>query len=109
MTLYELPNMSGGIDDALIGTASAVPAFTPMLLIFVFATVLLGGILSQKRRMGVVDFPLWTTIASLSTFMTALPLTLATGLIDLTTLSIVVAITIFSGIWFFTSHNRNEV
>jgi len=80
-----------------------------MFLIFVYFTILLGGSLSQRRRSGYMDLPLWSAIASVATLVIALPLTLTFGLIDLYTLSIVSAITIVSGLWLFLDKNRNEV
>lgn len=109
MTLYDMPNMSNGIDDALIGTVSTVPVFTPMLLVFVFMIVLIGGSLSQRRKVGTTDMPMWVTIASISTMMVAMPMTLVAGLIQIEVLSIVVVITIFSGVWLFFDRNRNEI
>ena len=109
MAKYTAPNLTSGIDDAIVGTVTAVPIFTPMFLIFIFGIVLMGGIVSQKRRTGSADIPMWATIASLSTFMIALALTLKEGLIDLNILVVVVVVTIFSGFWLFTSRTRNEI
>ena len=109
MTIYTQPNLSSGIDDVVADIAGTVPIFTPMFLLFIFGTILIGGLINQKRRMGGADFPMWSTIASLSTLMIALPLTLTTGLIDLPVLAIVVVITILSGLWFFMDKNKNEV
>jgi hypothetical protein len=109
MDIYTAPNLTTGIDDAIIDTAAAVPAFTPMLLLFIFGVILIGGIVSQKRRLGTADVPMWATLASIGTLMVALPLTLTTGLIQTSTLSIVVVLTLFSGFWLFFDRNRNEV
>ena len=109
LEIYTLPNLSTGIDDAIIDTATAVPVFIPMFLLFIFGIVFLGGFTSQKRRLGNADMPMWATIASLSTLMVSLPLTLVSEIINLTTLSIVVTITIVSGLWLFLSRNRNEI
>ena len=109
MPIYNMPNMTTGVDEAIIDTATAVPVFIPMFLVFVFGIVFLGGVTSQKRRLGVADMPMWAVIASLSTLMVTLPLTLTTSIINLTTLSIVVTITIVSGLWLFLSRNRYEV
>ena len=98
MPIYNIPNLTSGLDDALVNTIAEVPIFTPMFLLFIFGVVLIGGMTLQKKRIGSVDMPMWVTIASLSTFMISLPLTLRAGLIDITTLSIVVTITLSSGI-----------
>lgn len=109
MALYTAPNLSDGIDSALIDTARAVPSFPIMLLVFTFMIVLLGGSANQKRRIGTGDYPFWTVLASLTTTFLALLMSLGEGIIDLTTLGIVIAVTIMSGVWFFLSKQRGEV
>jgi heme/copper-type cytochrome/quinol oxidase subunit 2 len=109
MVLFDSPNLTGGIDDAIIGTVTAVPIFMPMFLLFVFFVVLIGGANAQNKRIGRMDIPMWTTIASLSTLVISLPLTVIEGMIQLTTLSVVVVVTIMSGFWLFFDRNRNEV
>jgi len=114
MALYNIPNASGGLDNFMVDLISEVvptgltSVFIPMFLFFVFGVVLIGGTTAQKRRSTTVDLPMWFTMASLSTFMVALPLTLRSGLIDITTLSIVVAVTLMSGVWLFFDRNRRE-
>jgi len=109
MTLYNAPNLTSGIDPALTTLFSEVYVFVPMFLLFVFCVVLIGGMNSQKRRTGFADTPMWSVLASLSTLLIALGLTLVSGGIQLEVLGVVVAITIASGIWFFLDRNRNEV
>lgn len=109
MSLYTLPNISGGYDTLIVGTTETVPSFTPMLLIFVFGIVFIGGFLAQQRRNGSADAPMWATVASFATLMIALPMTLTEGVIQLDVLSIVIVVTILSGFWLFTSRTRNEV
>lgn len=109
MTIYEAPNMTEGIDDAILDIVTAVPSFIPMFLVFIFGIVLIGGIISQRRKIGTADFPMWTTLASISTLIVTLPLTLLEGLIQVQVLSIVVIVTIFSGFWLFLDRNRNEI
>ncbi|MAH48476.1 hypothetical protein CMI37_21805 [Candidatus Pacearchaeota archaeon] len=109
MTIYDAPNLTSGIDDTIVSVITAVPAFTPMLLVFIYGTVLIGGAVSQKRRLGTADIPMWSTIAAIATLMVALPLTLNVGFIQLEVLSIIVVVTIFSGLWLFLDRNRNEV
>jgi len=109
MSLFTQPNLTSGIDDALVTTANAVPIFPVMILVFVFAMVWMGGTSNQKRRTGNADYPFWTVLAGLTTTMLSLIFTLGGGLINLTTLGIVVAITILSAVWFFLSSVRGEV
>jgi len=105
---YTFPNLSGGIDESLVGTVKAVPSFIPFFLMFVFGVIFIGGVVSQKRRTGTADFPMWATVSSLATFMVSLPLTLVTGIISVPTLATVITITIVSGLWLFLSRGRFE-
>jgi len=109
MPIYEAPNLTSGIDDAIVDVVTEVSVFTPMLLLFIFGVVFIGGMISQRKRTGFADMPMWATIASISTLMIALPLSLTAGLIQLEALAIVVAITLMSGFWLFWDKNRNEV
>jgi len=107
--LYNLPNATTGFDDIAVQTVTAVSAFTPLLLVFVFFVVFLGGISRQKARNGTADYPMWSVVASLSTFMVALILTLYEGLIRLDWLVIITVVTIFSAIWLFLDRKTSEV
>lgn len=108
MAIYQIPNMTGGIDETLVEIAETVPSFVIGLLLFVFGIVFLGGSTSQKRRTGYSDFPMWATLASVSTLLIALLLSIKQGLINLETLGIIVAITLFCGLWLFLSKGRGE-
>ena len=107
--LYELPNATTGMDDIVVQTVTAVPGFIPLLLLFVFFVVFLGGISRQKARTGTSDYAMWAVVASLSTFMVTLIMTLIEGLIRLDWLVIVVVITIFSVVWLFLDKKQSEV
>src|SRR3990167_8941391 len=107
--LYELPNSTSGLDAILVDTAEAVPSLMPLLFLFVFFVVALGGIARQKARTGTADYPMWFVIASLSVFMLALITSTTTGLIRLDWLVIIVVITLFSGIWLFLYRRSSEV
>lgn len=107
--LYDSPNLSGGIDTAIVDVAGGVPTFIPMFLLFVWGVVFFGGIMAQKKRMGYSDVPLWATIAGMATIMVSLPMTLVVGIIGLDTLIIVTVITIFCGLWLFFDRHRNEI
>lgn len=109
MALYDLPNATTGIDAIIVDTATSIPMIVPMLLLFVFGIVLLGGSSSQKRRTGYSDIPFWSVLASISTLMICLPLTLISDAINIITLSVVVVITLLSGLWYFMNRNRYEV
>ena len=106
--LFEQPNLTSGLDDALISTAQSVPAFPIMILVFIFFTILLGGSTAQKRRTGSPDIPMWAVMAGITTTFVALIMTIGGGMIDLTTLGIVIAIAIMCGFWFFMSKVKGE-
>ena len=107
--LYDLPNATGSADEALYQTVTAVPSFIPLLLVFVFFLVMLGGISRQKARTGTADYPMWSVVASLSTFIVSLILTLYSGLINPGYLVVVTVITIFSAVWLFLSKRAGEI
>lgn len=107
--LYNTPNLTDGLDDVLVDIATSVPFFTSLFLAFVFFVILVSGLVSQKTRTGFADFPMWSTIASMSTLLVALPMTLKKGIIGLDTLAIVTTITILSGVWLFFSNSNREV
>ena len=109
MSLYNQPNLTSGIDDALISTAQSVPAFPILILIFTFFMVLLGGSSNQKRRTGSADYPMWSVLAGLTISFLSLLMTLGDGIIDLATLGIVFAVTIMCAVWFFLSKQRGEI
>ena len=108
-TLYNLPNSTSGIDEIVIQTITAVPSFTPLLLLFVFFVVFFGGVARQIGRTGTADYPMWSTIASLSIFMISLIMTVIEGFIRLEWFIIVIVITIFSGMWLFLDRKTSEV
>lgn len=107
--LYNLPNATEGFDVMIGDSIASVPIFAPMLLLFVFCLVFISGSTSQKRRTGFADIPMWSTIASLSTLMIALAMSLVSGLISVTTLVVVVLLTILSGAWLLLGENNREI
>jgi hypothetical protein len=106
--IYTQPNLTSGIDDALVDIATAVPAFSIGTLFFVYFTILLGGIFSQDKRQGYADVAMWNLLASVSTFLVSLLMTIKEGIIAGWVLGVVVAITILSGFWYFMGSGRNE-
>jgi len=109
MPIYDTPNLTTGIDEAIVDIVTTVPIFSPMLLVFIFFVVLIGGSTAQRKREGYSDMPMWSALASLSTFLIALAMTIADGVISLLTLSIVITLVIGSGLWLFLDRNRREV
>ena len=109
LNLFTLPNSTTSMDNILVETATAVPSMIPLLLLFVFFVVFLGGIGKQKMRTGEADYSMWSVVASLSMYIIALILTMIEGLIRLEWLLIVTAITILSGVWFFLSKGKGVI
>lgn len=109
MSLYTLPNATTGLDGIITQTVSSVPAFTPLLLAFVFFTIFLGGMARQKARVGNADAPMWAVVGSLATLLIAFIMSMTTGIIQLDWLIIVLVITIFSGVWLFLDRRAGDV
>jgi len=107
--LYEIPNSTLGVDQILVQTQASIHVFIPMILLFVWGTIFMSGILGQRRRSTYVDTPMWATLSSITTLMIALPLTLIFGLIQLEWLVLIITITICSGLWLFIDKNRSEM
>lgn len=107
--LYNLPNSTEGIDAIAIETINIFPAFTPILLFFVFLVVFIGGITRQKVRTGTADYSAWAIIASMATLLPALLFSVSAGFIRLDWLVIVVTLNILSAIWFFLDRKVTEV
>ena len=107
--LYNIPNNSTSIDRILIDTFAEATFLSPLLLLFTFFVVFLGGIARQKMRTGVADYAMWSVVASLSTLMIALIMSMSVGYIRLDWLVIVVVITIFTGVWLFFDRRQGEL
>ena len=106
--LYELPSNVTNIDQILVETFTAAPFLSPLLLLFTFGVVFLGGIARQKQP-GTADFPMWSVVASLATLMIALIMSVTVGFIRLDWLVLVVVLTIFSGVWLFMDRKSSEL
>jgi hypothetical protein len=109
MSLYTLPNTTNGLDNLSSGIFEAVPTFVPMLLVFVYLVIFLGGISRQKARTGTADYAMWATISGISCFMTALLMTLGDGVVGLSTLVITLVVTIASASWLFFDRKQSEI
>ena len=107
--IYEFPNATTGIDAAFVGVATAVPAFIPLALLFIWLFVTIGGVSSQKRRTGTSDVPIWATLGSLATLFVALVLSTTEGLMNVPILSVTVAITIICAFWLFFSKGKGQL
>lgn len=109
MSIYTQPNMTGGIDQTLVEIVTTVPSFLIGFLLFIFGIVFLGGTTTQRKKTGYSDYPAWALMSSVAVLMTSLILSLKEGLINLEILGIVVAVTVFSGLWFFLSKGKGEI
>jgi len=107
--LYNLPNATEGIDAIAIQTFNTFPFMGALILLFVFLVVFLGGITRQKIRSGTADYSAWAILASISTLLLALLLSVTSGFIQLDWLIIVIALNILSAIWFFMDRKASEI
>lgn len=105
---YALPNSTGGIDTTLAQSVSAVPALVPLLLVFVWFFIAIGGFNAQRRKEVNADFAQWNLLGMMGVLIISLLLSTGTGLMNLTILSVVIAITFISAIWYFFSKGRFE-
>lgn len=104
---YTIPQINNtGLDGIFGNVAQSVNIFTPFLLLFIYCVIFITGYRKQKNASGVGDAPLWATTSGIVTTVVALILSQGNGLIDLGTLVVTVVITIFSGIWLFSSDDR---
>ena len=106
---YDLPNMTNGMDSAMVGVFAQVPELSAGILMFVWFFIFISGTSMQKKSTNYVDYPQWALMSSIPTLLLSLIFTLREGMIGIEVLSIVVSITIMSGLWFFLSKGRNEV
>jgi len=107
--LYVLPNSTEGIDNIAIQTFDLFPGFGALLLFFIFLLIFIGGISRQTLRTGTADYSAWAVIASISTLIPTLLLSVTSGFIQLDWLIIVVSVNIISATWFFLDRKITEV
>ena len=108
--LYELPNATTGI-DAIINQMTTGSFFwlVPMILLFTFVVVFIGGITRQTIRTGTADYSAWAIMASIATLLPALLFSISSGFIRIDWLVIVIALNIMSAIWFFMDRKASEI
>ena len=107
--LYNLPNATDGIDSIMVQVMSVSPALPALLLLFVFLTVFLGGSIRQSTKTGSADFSAWSVVASVSTLIMALLMSVNASFISLDWLIIVIVLNIGSATWFFLSRRQSEI
>jgi hypothetical protein len=110
--LYNIPNSTfagEGLDNIVAEILTEVPSLTPMILMFVFFVVLIGGITRQIGRTGTADYPMWFTVAALCSFFVALLVSVSSGFILLDWLVVNLLVLIGAGTWFFLEQRQSEV
>ena len=107
--IYDLPNSTIGLDSIIIETATEFNSLIPLTLIFIWFFVLLGGSARQSLRSGSADYALWSVVASLSTFLVTLLMSVIPGLINVSWLAITIIITIFSVTYLWLDRRSGEV
>tara|TARA_R100001530_G_scaffold127612_1_gene96871 strand:+ start:182 stop:511 length:330 start_codon:yes stop_codon:yes gene_type:complete len=108
MSLYNLPNATGGLDDILVQVVTEIPSFMVMTTLFVYMFVFIVGMGLQTKRTGFADAPLWSTLGLISASFLNLIFSLGTGIINPVVLGITIAFTMFSALWLFLDRGRNE-
>jgi len=108
MSLYNLPNATGGLDDILVQVVTEIPSFMVMTTLFIYMLVFIVGMGLQTKRTGLADAPLWSTLGFISASFLNLIFSLGTGIIDPVVLGITIAFTMFSALWLFLDRGRNE-
>lgn len=106
---YIIPNITTGLDDNLVQIVAQVGTLVPGLLMFVFFLIFLGGAATQSARKGYADYPMWSMMASISTLMITLLLTVTSGLVAAWVLFTVIGLTILCSVWYFFSKGRGEI
>lgn len=107
--LYNLPNATTGGDTIMLQFFSSFGWFGSLILFFTWMVVFLGGSVRQLSRGGSADYSAWSIIASVTTLLPALLLSINAGYLQLDWLVIVVALNILSAIWFFLDRKVTEV
>jgi len=107
--LYTLPNNTTNMNQIVVDTISVIPELSPLILFLVFCIVAIGGISRQRWKTGRADSILWLTLASISTLIVTLIMSVVAGVINLLTLSIVISLTILFGVWFFLDRKASEI
>ena len=107
--LYNLPNNTTNMNQIVVDTVTTLPLLSPVILLVVFFVIALGGMSRQRWKTGRADSILWLTIASISTLIVTLIMSVVEGMINLLTLSIVISMTILFGVWFFLDRKASEI
>jgi hypothetical protein len=106
--IYDFPNATTP-DTFVPQLITEVPIISSGLLTLVFFVVFLGGISRQKAKGFQADYPMWGTVAGISTFLVSLIMGVSSGFVSLTTTVVILVITLGFGLWLFLDKRSNEV
>jgi len=102
MSIYNQPNLTSGIDGTFVELLQQ-----SLLYHWAFGFCIWICFYNwngyTKAKTGHADMPMWAVMASISTLIVTLLLSIKSGLINIETLAIVISITVFSGLWLFLS------
>lgn len=107
--LFSIPNNTSGLDPVVIGTITSVPSLAPFLLVFVWMFVFVGGVIRQRQKSFNTDYAAWACLASLSTLIVALLMSIVAGFISLSQLITVLTLNLICGVWLFLDRRQSEV
>lgn len=102
---FTLPTENADMDFVSLLTylSGQLPFLFPIILFFIFISIVIAGYFAQERRTGRGNLAQWLSIGSFVTTTGALILFLIPNVIDLVTISTCVALTLLFGIWFMFS------
>ena len=99
-------NVSEGLYIPFLYVAQTIDIFIPLVLFAFFFIIAYGSFYAQKRSSGEGDFPVSLVVASFSTTIMAILMSLIEGLIISRYVIITVVIAIFSFIFLVFSRKR---
>jgi hypothetical protein len=95
-----------GISGLFLYAADVLPSFMPMVFFAIFMIAMLGTFFAQKRLEGRSDFLSSFAAASWFTTIVAFILSLVPDLVNFFTLSVLIVLSIISGVLLLTSGER---
>ncbi|GIW67813.1 MAG: hypothetical protein KatS3mg096_708 [Candidatus Parcubacteria bacterium] len=107
--IYEIPTNVSTPDALIGGIVSNMPFLVPLTLFFIWFFIFFSGVNRQSSRLGQADYPFWALMASLSTLIVSLILSLTSGFINIDWLSILVVVNLLCAIWLFLDRRVTEV
>lgn len=96
-------NQSGELDGLVIYLASQEPYMMPAILAFIYLLIAVGTFVIETKRREVGNIPGSMTVAGVVTGTIAFILFLKPGIVNIQTVSFIVALTVGSALLFFLS------